>query len=321
MTPADTPLIVAGTSHPQLAREISRISGWPLADVTIKRFACNEIYVRFNENVRRRDIVIVQSPHVDIDQHIWELLTLVDAARGASAGTITALIPCLPYARQDKTGHGREAITPRLLATVLEAAGVNHVMTMDLHTGQLQGVFRIPCDNLTAEPLLMTALKKDNVGGSEWVVAAPDAGRVKLARRYAAALGSELVVLSKERSAHNQAHTTRVIGSQLVSGRHVLVIDDMIDTAGTLVASAKALREVGARTVSVACTHAIFSDPARQLLFKKDILNVWACDTLPIEPAVWLEIVPTAQLWADALQRVRDGDSLSQLFDGHNQEF
>ncbi len=321
--PDHTPLIISGSSHPDLAGKIAQASGWPLAHITLKRFACSEVYVRLNENVRNRDVVIVQSPHTDIDAHLWELMAIVDAASSASARTITALIPCLPYSRQDKTGSSRESITTRLLAKVLEASGVNHIVTMDLHTGQLQGVFRIPCDHLTAQQLLLRRLRDHGVGGNKWVVAAPDAGRVKLARKYATLLGCELVILSKERPSHNEAHILRVIGSEHVRERNLLLIDDMIDTAGTLCAAATVLLEHGAQGVYAACTHPIFSDPAAERLSIEScpIEGIWVCDTLPTPDIPLLEVIPTADLWASALKCIHDGDSLSALFDGHNQEF
>lgn len=320
----DAPIILAGSSHPVLAQQIAAAQGGVLGEVTIKRFACSEVYVRLDSNVRGRDVVIVQSPHTSIDEHIWELLAMVDAAKAASAGTITALLPCLPYARQDKTGNSRESITPRLLATVLEAAGVSHVITMDLHAGQLQAAFRIPCDHLTAEQLILRQLRSENVGGEGWAVAAPDAGRVKLARRYAQSLNSPLVVMSKERPVHNEAEITRVIGSDLVAGRKLLVIDDLIDTAGTLCAAARTLLDHGATQVHAAGTHPVLSDPASQRLGDDSPLtSLWVCDTLPTDhlDIARLKVIPTAGLWAQALERIHSGASLSELFDGSNQQF
>jgi ribose-phosphate pyrophosphokinase len=317
----DSPLIIAGSSHPALAQRVAECADWQLGTATLKRFACGEVYVRLDDNVRRRDLVIVQSPHGAIDEQIWELLALVDAARGASAGAITALIPCLPYARQDKTGRSRESITSRLLAKMLEAAGVDHVLTMDLHTGQLQGTFRIPCDHITAEPLISARLREDGVSGDAWVIVAPDAGRAKLARRYAAQLGTQLAIMSKERPAHGQAQITRVIGAEHVGGRHALLIDDIIDTAGTLTAAAERLLEEGAASVSAACTHAILSGEAVSRLESGLFATVWGCDTVAGPACSSLRVISTAPLLADALQRLHGGESLSELFDGRNQQF
>ncbi len=260
LTPQKRLAVVAGSSHPLLAEKIAGHLGVELTKVERATFADGSPYFRFEDSVRGADMFIVQTAAPSIGEHLMELLIMINAAKLASAKRITAVIPWYFYARQDKKSRPREPITARLVADLLETAGVDRVITMDLHAGQVQGFFRIPVDHMVAVPMFAQYIR-DYLGTEvERVAVAPDTGRAKLAGKFAEMIGGGLVVLNKERPGHNQAKVTGVIGD--VDGKVAVMTDDIIDTAGTLCAGAEALREAGATRVIACATHALFNDPA-----------------------------------------------------------
>ena len=250
-------MVFSGTSNEDLARGIAQRLGIRLGDVIVKEFANGEKYVKFDESVRGADVFLIQSPNGIglLNDQLMELLIMIDAAKLASVHRITAVMPWFPYSRQDKKVSGREPITARLMANLLQAAGVDRVLSMDLHTGQLQGFFNVPVDHMTAVPILAQYFRDKGLAGDGSVVVSPDAGGAKRAKKFAERLDTSLAILTKERPQHNVAEVTSVIGD--VRGRVAIMIDDMIDTAGTLCAGAQALLDQGAIEVYACATHAV----------------------------------------------------------------
>jgi ribose-phosphate pyrophosphokinase len=312
-------LLYPASSHPELAEGICQHLGIQMSQVQHKQFANSEQYVRYTESVRGKSVFLLASPHGNVDRELMELLIMIDAAKRGSARSITAIIPSFPYVRQDKKSSGREPITARLVATMLEGAGVNRVVSMDLHAGQVQGFFQVPMDHMTAMPTLAEYFHSQGLCGDKIVVVSPDAGRVKLARRFADRLGSPLAVLTKERSAHNQAEIGHVIGD--VTGKTVLMVDDMIDTAGTLCAGAQALKEAGALSVYAAATHAIFSGPALQRIDNSSLSQVIVTDTVPVFESGKVKVLSVAPILAQVVENMYRGGSVSEVFQGENFRF
>ncbi len=275
-------MLFAGRSSIDLAERIADDLGVSLGESTLKTFPNTETYVRFNESVRGSDVFLIQSCSRPCNDNLVELLIMINAARLASAKRITAVVPWFPYARQDKKSAPREPITARLMADMLETAGVDRVLTMDLHAGQVQGFFRVPVDHMTALPMFQQYFLDLGLPREEIVVISPDTGRVKLAKKFAEMLGGELAVLTKERPSHSQVQVTNVIGD--VAGKTCVISDDMIDTAGTLVAGAQAIHEAGARCIYACATHPVFSEPALQRLEDSVLEQVVVCDTIPVDP-------------------------------------
>ncbi len=305
--------IVAGRSNPEIAQRIAAASGRELAKVAIRNFSDGEIWVKYEENVRGVDLYIVQSTCAPSD-NILELLMLIDAAKRASARRITAVIPYFGYARQDRKDQPRVAITAKLVANLLVEAGANRVITMDLHTPQLQGFFDIPLDHLYASSVTVPMLKRlqlDNVA-----VAAPDVGGVKTARSYAKLVGdADLVVVDKRRPKHNVAEVMNIIGD--VEGKNVIIIDDLIDTGSTFVQCAEALKKQGAERIVGVCTHPVFSGTAMERIAQSDAISVlYVSDTIPLKgdhPKI--EVFSVAELFAEAIVRTHENQSISSLFD------
>jgi ribose-phosphate pyrophosphokinase len=305
--------IVAGRSNPEIAQRIAAASGRELAKVAIRNFSDGEIWVKYEENVRGVDLYIVQSTCAPSD-NILELLMLIDAAKRASARRITAVIPYFGYARQDRKDQPRVAITAKLVANLLVEAGANRVITMDLHTPQLQGFFDIPLDHLYASSVTVPMLKRlqlDNVA-----VAAPDVGGVKTARSYAKLVGdADLVVVDKRRPKHNVAEVMNIIGD--VEGKNVIIIDDLIDTGSTFVQCAEALKKQGANRIVGVCTHPVFSGTAMERIAQSDAISVlYVSDTIPLKgdhPKI--EVYSVAELFAEAIVRTHENQSISSLFD------
>jgi ribose-phosphate pyrophosphokinase len=305
--------IVAGRSNPEIAQRIAAASGRELAKVAIRNFSDGEIWVKYDENVRGVDLYIVQSTCAPSD-NILELLMLIDAAKRASARRITAVIPYFGYARQDRKDQPRVAITAKLVANLLVEAGANRVITMDLHTPQLQGFFDIPLDHLYASSVTVPMLKRlqlDNVA-----VAAPDVGGVKTARSYAKLVGdADLVVVDKRRPKHNVAEVMNIIGD--VEGKNVIIIDDLIDTGSTFVQCAEALKKQGAERIVGVCTHPVFSGTAMERIAQSDAISVlYVSDTIPLKgdhPKI--EVYSVAELFAEAIVRTHENQSISSLFD------
>jgi ribose-phosphate pyrophosphokinase len=319
-----TLMLFAGQGNDELTSEIAKCLDVPLGDVKLSTFASGELYARYGESIRGADVFVVQSHCEPINDRIMQQLLMIDAAKRASARRITAVCPFYGYARQDRKAEGREPISARLLADMLTVAGADRVVTVDLHTGQIQGFFDCPVDHLTAVPLLADYLAREVEG--DVVVVSPDAGGLKLARRFANCLGdanvqSELAFIDKRRpkGTHNVAEATDVVGN--VSGGVCVLVDDMIDTAGTIVSAANLLMDRGAREVWVAATHGVLSGPAVDRLKNAPIRQVVVTNTLPIPDDKRfdaLQVLSIAPIIAEALDAVFADTSVSEIFRGDN---
>lgn len=317
-------MVFSGRASREIGDRIADELGIDLGEVTLKTFANGEIYVRFEESIRGADVFLVQSTCKPVNDALMELLIMIDAAKLASAHRINAVIPWYGYSRQDKKSAPREPITAKLIAELLQAAGVDRVLTMDLHAGQVQGFFRIPVDHMTAIPLLVEHFKERRERGDmrDIVVVSPDAGRAKLANHVAEQLGADLAVLTKQRPEHNEAEITLLVGD--VSGKDAILIDDMIDTAGTLVAGADTIKQAGARRVFSAAVHGLFSGPAFERLLASEIEEVVVTDTIPLPdgaPRQLIKVVSVSKILADSVHNVFCDESVSEIFAGQNQLF
>ena len=321
LNPQKRLMLFSGRSNPDLAQRIAKQLGIELGHVKLKTFANGETYCRFEESVRGADMFIVQSACDPVDRHLMELLIMINAARLASAKRITAVVPWYFYARQDKKSRPREPITARLVADMLQSAGADRVLTMDLHAGQVQGFFHIPVDHMTAIPLFAQYVRDLNLAQPIAAVS-PDTGRTKLAGKFAEMIGGDLVVLNKERPDHHVARVTTVIGD--VAGKIVIMTDDIVDTAGTLVAGAAALKEAGAVKVYACATHGLFNGPALERIASSDIDRLVVTDTVAIDPLTKpenIEVLTVAGILAETIRNVFADDSVSAIFAGENQLF
>ncbi|HEY6793976.1 MAG TPA: ribose-phosphate diphosphokinase [Kineosporiaceae bacterium] len=312
-------ILVSGRAHPELAQEVAEALGVDLVPTSAYDFANGEIYVRFGESVRGCDAFVIQSHCAPINQWLMEQLLMVDALKRASAKRITVIAPAFPYARQDKKHKGREPISARLVADLFRTAGADRLMAVDLHTAQIQGFFDGPVDHLWAMPVLAEYVAS-RVDRTRLTVVSPDAGRVRVADLWSDKLGAPLAIIHKRRdpSVPNQVKVHEVVGQ--VQGRTCLLVDDMIDTAGTIVQAAEALRDNGAGEVIVASTHAILSGPAVDRLKNSRISEVIVTNTLPIPPErrfPQLTLLSIAPLIARAIMEVFDDGSVTSLFDGN----
>ncbi|REF35709.1 ribose-phosphate diphosphokinase [Thermasporomyces composti] len=314
-----TLMLFSGRAHPELAREVARLLGVELTPTTAYNFANGEIYVRFEESVRGSDAFVIQSHPAPINEWIMEQLIMVDALKRASAKRITVVTPFYGYARQDKKHRGREPISARLMADLLKTAGAHRLMAVDIHTAQVQGFFDGPVDHLLALPILASYIES-RVDTSQVTVVAPDSGRVRVAEQWADRLGGcPLAFIHKTRdiNAPNQVVANRVVGD--VEGRICVVVDDMIDTGGTVVKAADALLAAGAADVMVAATHGVLSDPAVDRLKNAPIREIVVTDTLPIPPERRfdnLTVLSIAPLIARAIREVFEDGSVTSLFGG-----
>jgi len=311
-------VLISGRAHPDLATEVAECLGVDLVPTSAYDFANGEIYVRFGESVRGSDAFVIQSHCAPINQWVMEQLLMVDALKRASAKRITVIAPSFPYARQDKKHRGREPISARLIADLFKTAGADRLMSVDLHTAQIQGFFDGPVDHLWAMPVLADYVAS-RVDRAQLAVVSPDAGRVRVADLWSDRLGAPLAIIHKRRdpSVPNQVKVHEVVGQ--VTGRTCLVVDDMIDTAGTIVQAAEALRDNGASEVIVASTHAILSGPAVDRLKNSRISEVIVTNTLPIPQErcfPQLTVLSIAPLIARAIMEVFDDGSVTSLFDG-----
>ncbi|ARA93220.1 ribose-phosphate pyrophosphokinase [Rhodothermaceae bacterium RA] len=311
MTTKDRPIsIFAGRSNPALARAIAQAYGQELGQVQIKDFSDGEIYVAYQESIRGSDLFIIQSTPAPGD-HWMELLLMIDAAKRASAARVTAVIPYFGYARQERKDQPRVSIAAKLVANMLTVAGVDRVLTMDLHAAPIQGFFDVPVDHLYASAVFADYFARFDL--SNLVVVAPDVGAIKMARAYAKRLGADLAVIDKRRPRQNEALVMNIIGE--VEGRNVLLIDDIIDTAGTLTNAANALREAGALEIMAACTHALLSGPAYDRIESSALSRVIVTDSVPLKrPSPVIEVVSVADIFADAIRRIYTDESVSTLF-------
>jgi ribose-phosphate pyrophosphokinase len=315
-------MLFSGRSNRALAEDIGRQLGIELGEVTLKTFANDEAYCRYGESIRGADVFIVQSGSPPVNDHLFELLIMVQAAKLASAKRITAVIPWFPYTRQDKKSRPREPITAKLVADMLEVAGVDRVLTMDLHAGQIQGFFTVPVDHMTALPLFAQYYRDKGLFGEKVVAVSPDAGRVKMARRFGQMLDGDLAIMNKVRPEHDTAEVTEVIGD--VRGKVAILSDDMILTGGTLIAGATALREAGATEVYACATHGLFSGNAFERIAGSDLSLVTVTDTVAIEPVNRpqnVDVLPVSRLLAETIMNVFGDESVSAIFAGENQLF
>jgi ribose-phosphate pyrophosphokinase len=321
-----TLMLFAGQGNEDLSREIAECLGIPLGDVRLSTFASGELYARYGESIRGADVFVMQSHCEPINDRIMQQLLMIDAAKRASARRVTAVCPFYGYARQDRKAEGREPISARLLADLLTVAGADRVVTVDLHTGQIQGFFDCPVDHLTAVPLLADYVAREIGGEGDVVVVSPDAGGLKLARRFANCLGesnveSDLAFIDKRRpkGTHNVAEATDVVGN--VAGNICILVDDMIDTAGTIVSAVNLLMDRGAREVRVAATHGVLSGPAVDRLKNAPVRQVVVTNTLPIPDDKRfdaLQVLSIAPIIAEALGAVFQDTSVSDIFRGDN---
>jgi ribose-phosphate pyrophosphokinase len=319
-------LLFGGRASMELAARIAGKLDVDLGEVTLKTFSNGEVYCRYQESIRGADVFLIQSTAgnetagMTPNDALMELLTMVDAAQGASAHRIIAVMPWYGYARQDKKSAPREPISARIVAKTLEAVGVDRVLTMDLHAGQVQGFFHVPLDHMTAMPML-TQWIQDQAFTEEPVIVSPDAGRVKTARNFARKVGAHWAVMEKERPEHNVAKSGYVVGD--VKGKTAVLVDDMIDTAGTLCAAAKTVLDEGAARVIACATHGVFSGPAYERLAEENsgIERIVVTDTIPLRPGAPdnIAVISAAGTLADSIRRIFTDDSVSEIFAGENQ--
>jgi ribose-phosphate pyrophosphokinase len=306
--------IFTGNSNPDLAEKIGEYLDMPLCGAIVKRFSDGEIQIEIDENVRTKDVYIIQSTCDPVNDNLVELLLMVDALKRASASRITAVIPYYGYARQDKKVAPRVPISAKLVADLLTAAGATRVITMDLHAGQIQGFFNIPVDNLYAAPVLLEYIKSNF--SDDLVIVSPDAGGVERARAFAKRLHAGLAIVDKRRSAPNKAQAMAVIGD--VRGKTVIIQDDMIDTAGTLTEAVNAIMEKGARQVHACCAHPVLSGPAVDRINESPITSVVCTDTIPLkekaEACKKIKVLSISSLVGEAIIRSYTGDSVTSLF-------
>ncbi|TGH20454.1 MAG: ribose-phosphate pyrophosphokinase [Aphanocapsa feldmannii 277cI] len=307
--------LFSGSSHPDLAREIAAYLGIPDGARVSKRFADGELYVQIQESIRGCDVFLVQPTSAPVNDHLMELLIMVDACRRASARQITAVVPYYGYARADRKTAGRESITAKLVANLLTQSGVDRVLSVDLHSAQIQGYFDIPCDHIFGSPVIVDYLKQQQM--DNYVVVSPDTGGVARARAFAKRLNdSPLAIIDKRRSAHNVAESLNVIGE--VAGRTAILVDDMIDTAGTISQGARLLKQSGARTVIACATHAVFSPPALKRLGETGLFReVIVTNSIPIpleRRFPQLTVLTIANIMGEAIWRIHQDSSVSSMF-------
>ncbi|WP_403020697.1 ribose-phosphate diphosphokinase [Salinibacterium sp. GXW1014] len=311
-------VLVTGRAHPQLAEDIARELDTELVHTETRTFANGEIYARYSESVRGCDAFVIQSHTTPINEWLMEQLIMVDALKRASAKRITVVAPFYPYARQDKKGRGREPISARLVADLFKAAGADRIMSVDLHAAQIQGFFDGPVDHLFAMPVLLKYFK-EKLDNETLTVVSPDMGRVRVADIWSDKLDAPLAIIHKRRDPRvaNEVSVHEIVGE--VAGRTCLLVDDLIDTGGTIAKAAEALKKAGAKNVVVAATHAVFSHPAAERLQADFIDEVVVTDTLPLTPEKIfpkLTVLPIAPLIAGAIHEVFSDGSVTSMFDG-----
>ena len=303
--------VFSGTANQELSRQIAKYLGIPLSEASIKRFSDGEISIQIGESVRGKDVFIIQPTCAPTDTNLMELLILTDALKRSSASTVTAVIPYFGYARQDRKAAPRVSITAKLVANMIEIAGIDRVVTMDLHAGQIQGFFDIPVDNLYGTITFINYLKNKHL--SNPIVASPDIGGVARARSLAKQLNLDLAIIDKRREKANESEVMNVIGD--VNGKDVILIDDMVDTAGTLIKAAAAFKERGATSVTAFCTHPVLSGPAYERIATGAIDELVVTDTIPLkEQNEHIKVISVAPLFAEVIRRVYHDESVNNLF-------
>ncbi|MBI4653970.1 MAG: ribose-phosphate pyrophosphokinase [Nitrospirae bacterium] len=306
--------LFSGNANKALAKEIADYMGIPLGDATVSTFADGEIMVQVNENVRGTDVFLVQPTCNPVNHNIMELFLLLDALKRASARRITAVIPYYGYARQDRKVLPRVPISAKLVADLITVAGANRVLTIDLHVGQIQGFFDIPVDHLYATPVFIEYMREKY--SDKAVIVSPDAGGVERARAFAKRLNASLAIIDKRREGAAVSQVMNVIGD--VKGKNAILLDDMIDTAGTITQAVSAIKEKGARRIIAACTHAVLSGPAIERINKSDIEDVIVTNTIPVEDkqkkCKKLTVLSVSPLLGEAIKRIHEESSVSSLF-------
>ncbi len=306
--------VFTGNANPALASEICYELGCPVAAANVRHFSDGEVHLQIQENVRGADVFVVQPTCTPVDRNLMELLLMMDALKRASAERITAVLPYYGYARQDRKDRPRMPISARLVASLIERAGADRILALDLHAAQIQGFFDVPVDHLFAAPVMVDYF--DELRGEDLTVVSPDAGGVERARAFGKRLGSPLAIIDKRRSDVNVAEVMHIIGD--VAGQHCLIVDDLIDTAGTLVKAAEALLEQGAKSVRACATHAVLSGPAVERIEQSAIEEVIVTNSIPIreeaDNCTRLKQLSVAPLLAKAIQSIHEDGSVSTLF-------
>lgn len=306
--------VFAGNANPALARDICNYLSLPLSTAEVRRFSDGEIFVEIGENVRGQDVFVIQPTCPPVNDHLMELVIMVDALRRASARRVTAVLPYYGYARQDRKVAPRVPITAKVVAEMMMAVGVRRVLTMDLHAGQIQGFFNIPVDNLYAAPVLLDYIAQTL--GNDLVMVSPDAGGVERTRAFAKRLNAGLAIVDKRREKANECTAMNVIGD--VEGKTAILLDDMVDTAGTLCSGAEALIQAGATEVHACCSHGVLSGPAIERLEKSRIRSMVITDSIPLNEAAKkcekIKVLSVCKLLGEAVKRIHSEDSVSSLF-------
>jgi ribose-phosphate pyrophosphokinase len=321
-TPGKRLMVFSGRSHPELAQRIAEQLGVELGEVALETFANGETYCRYGESIRGADVFLVQTGCEPVDRNLMELLLMIQAAKLASAKRITAVIPWFPYSRQDRKAKPREPISSRLVASMLELAGVDRVLTMDLHAGQIQGFFTVPVDHMTGLPLFAQHFRDLGLTGPGVVSVAPDAGRAKYALRFSEMIEADFAIMHKTRPAHDQVEVAEVTGR--VRDKIAVVGDDLTTTGGTLIAGAETLREHGAREVWMFLTHLLVQGEALERLGDAGITGLVVTDTVPIDPVRRpgnVTVLTVSRLLAETIMNVFADESVSAIFGGENQLF
>lgn len=307
--------IFTGNSYPQLAQDIAEIIGVTVGDSKVSKFSNGEISVDINETVRGTDLFLVQTLCEPVNDSIMELLIMLDAFKRASAGRITAVIPNYAYARQDRKAKARQPITAKLMADLIHTAGADRVLTMDLHASQIQGFFDIPVDHLEGVPIIAKYFKTLNLGENEVVAVSPDIGGVKRTRKFAEILHAPIAIIDKRRPRPNVSEVMSIIGD--VRDKKVVLVDDMIDTAGSIVNAAEALLKMGAKEIYACCTHGVLSGPAIERLENSPIKEIITLNTIPVEGEKKIDkikVLSVAPIFAEAIRRIYEDISVSKIF-------
>ncbi len=303
--------VFSGTANPEFSKAVAKYLSIPLSEATINRFSDGEINVQISESVRGRDVFIIQSTCAPANANLMELLIMTDALRRSSANTITAIVPYFGYARQDRKAAPRVPITAKLVANLFETAGIDRVVTVDLHAGQIQGFFDIPVDNLYGSIVFKDYLQRKNLPNP--IIASPDIGGVARARNFAKQLDLDLVIIDKRREKANESEVMNIIGN--VEGKDVILIDDMIDTAGTIVKAAGALKKNGAASVMAFCTHPVLSGPAYERIDKGELDELVVTDTIPLkQESEKITVLSVAHLFSEVIRRIYHNESVNGLF-------
>ncbi len=308
--------IFTGNANPGLSREIVKILGIPLGDIEVGRFPDGEVRVKIKESVRGMDVFIIQPTSPPVNENLMELLVMIDAIKRASAKRVTVVIPFYGYAKQDRKTQPREPISAKLVANLITSAGASRVLTMDLHAGQIQGFFDIPVDHLVAEPIISKYLREKSYDPKEVVVVSPDVGGTARARSFSARLNTHFAVIDKYRPSYLEVEIEHIVGE--VKGKIAILVDDMIDTAGSITKGAEALAKEGAKKIIAAATHAVFSHPARERLINSPIEEIVVTNTIPIKEKDKFEkltVLSVAPLFAEAIKNIHFNESVSKIFE------